>query len=117
MRTLLLTVALLLTCWTTAGAVPHFVIVEGLGGAPEYDERFQAEAARVAAAARRSAGDDAQVRLLRGADARRENLIKVFTELRSLKQDDSLAVILIGHGTYDGDHYKLNIPGPDLTAS
>jgi hypothetical protein len=116
MRALLLPAALLLLSWATAGAAPYFVIVEGLGGAPEYDERFRTEAARVAAAARRSAGEDAQVRLLRGDDARRENLIRVFNELRSLSQDDSLAVILIGHGSYDGESYKLNIPGPDLTA-
>jgi hypothetical protein len=57
------------------------------------------------------------VQLLRGPDARRENLIKVFTELQTLTDEDSLAVILIGHGTYDGDDYKFNIPGPDLTAT
>jgi len=117
MRTLWMLAALLPAGLMTASAASHFVIVEGLGGAPEYDERFQEEAARVAAAARRSAGDDARVRLLRGAEARRDNLIKVFTELQSLQEDDSLAVILIGHGTYDGDDYKFNIPGPDLTAS
>ena len=57
------------------------------------------------------------MRLLRGDEARRDNLVKVFTDLQSLTADDSLAVILIGHGTYDGDDYKLNLPGPDLTAS
>ncbi len=117
MRTLWMLAALLPAGLMTASAASHFVIVEGLGGAPEYDERFQEEAARVAAAARRSAGDDAQVRLLRGAEARRDNLVKVFSELETLGEDDSLAVILIGHGTYDGDDYKFNIPGPDLTAS
>lgn len=117
MRTLWMLAALLPSGLMTASAASHFVIVEGLGGAPEYDERFQEEAARVAAAARRSAGDDAQVRLLRGAEARRDNLVKVFSELETLGEDDSLAVILIGHGTYDGDDYKFNIPGPDLTAS
>jgi hypothetical protein len=33
------------------------------------------------------------------------------------KPDDSLVLMLIGHGTYDGLDYKFNLPGPDLSAS
>ena len=41
-----------------------------------------------------------------------------FAEIaRQAKPTDSLVVILIGHGTYDGHEYKFNIPGPDLTAT
>jgi hypothetical protein len=41
-----------------------------------------------------------------------------FAELaKQVKPADSLAVILIGHGTYDGHEYKFNIPGADLTAT
>ena len=41
-----------------------------------------------------------------------------FAEIaRQAKPTDSLVVILIGHGTYDGHDYKFNIPGPDLTAT
>ncbi len=28
---------------------------------------------------------------------------------------DSAVVVLIGHGSYDGEHYRFNLPGPDLT--
>ena len=43
--------------------------------------------------------------------------MKVFTEPRTLSPDDTLTVILIGHGTDDGESYKFNIPGPDITAA
>jgi hypothetical protein len=33
------------------------------------------------------------------------------------KADDELALILIGHGSFDGVEYKFNLVGPDLTAS
>ncbi len=34
---------------------------------------------------------------------------------KEVKPTDSLVVMLIGHGTYDGVDYKFNIPGPDIT--
>jgi hypothetical protein len=36
---------------------------------------------------------------------------------KQLTQDDVLLVVLLGHGTYDGDVAKFNLVGPDLTAS
>jgi hypothetical protein len=30
---------------------------------------------------------------------------------------DALVVMLIGHGSFDGVDYKINLPGPDLTAA
>jgi hypothetical protein len=33
------------------------------------------------------------------------------------KPEDALVIMLIGHGSFDGSDYKLNIPGPDLTAA
>ena len=33
------------------------------------------------------------------------------------KRDDQVMIVLIGHGTYDGEDYRFNLPGPDLTAS
>ncbi len=34
-----------------------------------------------------------------------------------LEGRDTLVVMLIGHGTFDGIDYKFNVPGPDLTAT
>jgi hypothetical protein len=35
---------------------------------------------------------------------------------RDAKAEDDFALILIGHGTFDGVEYKFNLVGPDLTA-
>ncbi len=35
---------------------------------------------------------------------------------KEAKPDDGLVVMLIGHGSFDGTDYKINLPGPDLTA-
>jgi hypothetical protein len=46
-----------------------------------------------------------------------ENVRKLFTELKKTStKDDFVFVILLGHGTYDGDVAKFNLVGPDLTA-
>ena len=46
-----------------------------------------------------------------------ENVRRLFTDLRRrLTRDDTLLLILIGHGTYDGADAKFNLAGPDLSA-
>ena len=98
-----------------AQAEMYYLIVGGLGGEPGYENRFAAQTEALADAAARSLGDDSRVTLLNGEAANREALT---AELRRLAQvttpADDLAVFLIGHGTYDGEQYKYNLPGPDL---
>jgi hypothetical protein len=36
---------------------------------------------------------------------------------KQLNREDVLLIILLGHGTYDGDIAKFNLVGPDLTAA
>ena len=36
---------------------------------------------------------------------------------KQLTRDDLLLIVLLGHGTYDGDVAKFNLVGPDLTAT
>jgi hypothetical protein len=46
-----------------------------------------------------------------------ENVRRLFTDLRRrLTRHDTLLLILIGHGTYDGADAKFNLAGPDLSA-
>jgi hypothetical protein len=46
-----------------------------------------------------------------------ENVRKIFTEIRKAgTRDDFVMVVLLGHGTYDGDVAKFNLVGPDLAA-
>ena len=116
MRTLRL--ALLLTpLWLAqaAQAELYYVIVGGLGGEPAYANRFLAQTETLADAAARSLGDESRVTLLNGEDATREALTEALQELaQTVTAADTLAVFLVGHGTYDGTVYKYNLPGRDL---
>ena len=47
-----------------------------------------------------------------------QNLRAIVATLRKqLTADDFLLIVLLGHGTYDGDTAKFNLVGPDLTAT
>src|SRR5688500_16161558 len=47
--------------------------------------------------------------------ANRENVTRTLASLKSrLTADDTLLVVLIGHGTYDGKIAKFNLVGPDM---
>ena len=92
----------------------YYLVVGGLGGEPKYQEQFDKDTAAIAAVARRTAGND-RVIVLQGESATRAALVKALGSLRTrTKPADSLAVVLIGHGSFDGDAYKFNLPGPDI---
>ncbi len=114
--------ALLLAVLAGAGlarpvhAASHYLIVGGLGGEPEYAERFAQYAADLGAAARRSVRDDSAVVSLSGEAATRERVRRELERLAGeLSEADSLTVVLVGHGSHDGEQYKFNLPGPDIT--
>ena len=101
-----------------ASAEPYYLIVSGLGGEPQYAERFAQQAEALAEAARRTAGNEEQVQVLTGEDATQESVRAAFGRLAgTVGSTDTLIVFLIGHGTFDGDDYKLNLKGPDLTGA
>ena len=116
MRTVRL--ALLLTpLWLAqaAQAELYYVIVGGLGGEPAYANRFLAQTETLADAAARSLGDESRVTLLNGGEATRDALTEALQGLaQTVTAADTLAVFLVGHGTYDGMVYKYNLPGRDL---
>jgi hypothetical protein len=90
-------------------------VLEGLGGEAQYTQQFDTEAHALAAAARRVTTPE-DVRLLAGSDVTRRVVLSYFHQLAgAMSRDDRLIVYLIGHGSYDGRHYKFNIPGPDLS--
>lgn len=107
----------LLLASVTAHAELSVVIVEGLGGEAKYSQQFDKEVKAIQSA---STGlTNAQhIQVLSGDAATRANITAVFKQFAtSLKQDDRLAVYLVGHGSHDGYEYKFNIPGPDLSGS
>ena len=98
-----------------AQAELYYLIVGGLGGEPAYANRFMAQTESLADAAARSLGDESRVTLLNGEEATREALTEALQELaQTVTPADTLAVFLVGHGTYDGIAYKFNLPGRDL---
>ena len=96
-------------------ASTYYVTIGGLGGEPEYDQRFSGWAKDIDKALK--SAPDAKVETLYGPAATRDAIRAVFTRIaKEAKPADALVVMLIGHGTFDGVDYKINLPGPDLSA-
>ena len=52
----------------------------------------------------------------RDGEVTQAEIARAFAALaRSVKEDDVVFVVLIGHGTFDGQMAKFNLPGPDMT--
>jgi hypothetical protein len=109
--------ALLLCAAFPARAGTFFVTVAGLGGEPDYDQRFTAAAMDLDHILKSSAGD-VHVFTLTGANSTRQHIEEALAQVsREAKPDDDFVLILIGHGTFDGVEYKFNVPGPDASAA
>lgn len=98
-----------------AHAELYITIVQGLGGMPEYQEEFDEVREKVAAASVTLTSEE-RVFTFSGDGATRAALLAHFNSLEdTMTGDDRAAIYLIGHGSFDGEEYKYNIPGPDLT--
>jgi len=104
---------LLLLSALSSQATTFYVTISGLGGEPDYVQRFKMWADDIDTSLRR-AGGDSNITTLESPT--REQIRARFAELeKQVKATDALVVMLIGHGTFDGVDYKFNIPGPDIT--
>lgn len=109
--------ALLLWVAPLFGATNYYVTIAGLGGAPEYETQFEKWAAELDRELE-SNGSGARLVTLSGPAATRQRIREAIAEVAGeAKPEDAFALFLIGHGSFDGTDYKLNIPGPDVTAS
>jgi hypothetical protein len=99
-----------------ARAAVYYVVVAGLGGEPDYEQRFTA-AAKDLDKVFKAADSTAHVYTLTGSQAMASQLKETLSAVaREAKADDDFVLILIGHGSFDGVEYKLNLVGPDVTA-
>ncbi|HVO97074.1 MAG TPA: C13 family peptidase [Bryobacteraceae bacterium] len=95
----------------------YYFTIAGLGGEPEYEQRFSGWAKDLDKVLHQ-VEPSAKIKTLYGAEATRANVESYFRQMTSeVKPDDSVVIMMIGHGTCDEFDYKFNLPGPDLTAS
>jgi hypothetical protein len=100
------------------------LIVSGSAGGEKYAEQMREwRSALSTALVSRYGFDAASVRVLAGETDRpaeratAENLRKALADLRGqMGREDLLVLVLIGHGTFDGEAAKFNLVGPDLNA-
>ena len=103
-------------CAVQAHAATYYVIVAGLGGEPDYEQRFTANAKELDKVFRAASG--AHVYTLTGNEATRARLSETMAQVaREAKPEDDLVLTLIGHGSFDGVDYKFNLVGPDVSAA
>ncbi len=119
----------LLTTVQAGPARTHLVIVSGLGGSPEHSETFHNLAIELADAAEARYGlaradvhylgedPDRSPERMR-AKATRENVERTLSDIALASgPDDRTLIVLIGHGSYNNNESRFNLPGPDLTAA
>lgn len=102
----------------------YALIVSGASGGEKYAEQQQKWRDELAAALRNTfVFSEANVVTLAEENAATskataDNVRRLLSDLRRrLTRDDLLLVVLIGHGTFDGEAAKFNLVGPDLTAA
>jgi hypothetical protein len=114
-RVLLL--AVVWACAIQARAATYYVVVAGLGGEPDYEQRFTA-AANDLNRIFKTEGPTAHVATLTGSQSTAAELKAALGNVaRESQADDDFVLILIGHGSFDGVEYKFNLVGPDVTAA
>ncbi len=104
---------LLLLAAVCAPATTFYITVTGLGGEPDYVQRFAGWGKEISKAFQNT-GSDARVETL-VAPRREEVKAQLSAIAREAKPEDALVLMLIGPGTWDGYTYKFNLPGPDLS--
>jgi hypothetical protein len=101
------------------------LIVVGLAGDPEHGELFQKWGSALATASEKvGVTRDRIVYLADAKDeaaradgrATREEIDKTLAAFaKAAAPEDVVYIVLIGHGTYDGQAARFNLPGPDMT--
>ncbi|UCD24027.1 MAG: hypothetical protein JSW51_13510 [Gemmatimonadota bacterium] len=110
-------------------AQTHVVVVSGLGGDAAHRERFHAWAVAMIDAAQQRFGvpsDNITYLAERteldpqriSAKSTKENVERTLVDLSTgLQAGEGVFILLIGHGSYQGDESRFNLPGPDMTSN
>jgi hypothetical protein len=106
----------------------HVLVVAGLSGAPAFKRSFDGavDAVRGAAKTRWGVadtnlivlGEDSVATARYAGRSTKANVGAAFLRVsRGVKPGDVVLVLLLGHGSGEGPQSKVNLPGPDATAS
>lgn len=110
-------------------AQTRLVVISGLAGEPKYVESFHAWSASLVDAARKRYGvadssivwlaeDPARAPGRIGGKSTKENVERTLDGLATrMRAAEQLVVVLVGHGSMQGDGARLTLPGPDLSAA
>jgi hypothetical protein len=93
-------------------AATYYVTVSGLGGEPDYEQRFAMWAKDLETVVAKSPETKVETLKSGAKAALRSTLEKISKEATA---QDALVLTLIGYGTFDGSDYKFNLTGPDIT--
>jgi hypothetical protein len=118
LRVLRACVVLLLFATPVAAQQTHLLVITGVPGDEEHEQKFAKWAtAFVDAAKKKEQLPAANITSLSGAKATKDGIDKAVTDIAGRsKPNDNVIVMLIGHGSFDGRSAAFNIMGPDLTA-
>lgn len=99
-------------------ATSQVLIVSGIGGEPVYETRFAEWSQKVATSSASVTGDARRVVKLSGDAARRDAVQAALkSAAETLVAGDQFTLVLLGHGTFDGNEYRINLPGDDITGT
>jgi hypothetical protein len=103
---------------TTASAQSaYLMIVVGLAGDPEHGEMFKKWGATLASTSEKLGVPGERVLHLDGQTTRAQVEKAFDTIAKTATADDSVFIVLIGHGSYDGRTARFNLSGPDMAAA
>ena len=121
--------ALALTVPSPAAGQPgatHLLVVGGAGGEPQYREAFHALGAKLVESARAQRLPAANVIFLAEDSAKapamgrssKAGLERALAGIASRAgAQDRVVIVLIGHGSQQGQQARFNLPGPDVSAT
>jgi hypothetical protein len=104
------------------------LIIVGLAGDPEHGELFHKWGASLAdASAKVGVTSDRLIylvdqkgeadKLATGRSTREEIQKAIDAFAKSATAEDAVYIVLIGHGSFDGQNARFNLPGPDMNAA
>jgi hypothetical protein len=111
-------IAVLLVIPAAAFADSSALILRGVAGSPEHEEKFEKWTALTSKTLVDKFGFSSDhVIVLSGPKTAQAEIQKAFTTLKQqLKPADTFFLFFIGHGSGEDNVYKFNISGPDYTA-